>query len=571
MTQGIEVVLAGKDGASAVIAGVNQQLANTGKQAAAAGGGLQTMGREIQTTGRSAGAALGILTRFNLLPGSVGIVTQSVAGLGVALKGLMANPIILIATALAAAGMAVYGLVKKTEERNKRIADLEEERKIASAQTEAEILQIKLNHLNNEQGKHREYSAEWVEIEKEKIRLAKQLNDEWFDAIEARNRANADYVLKEKLFKATSEKEKLVIERNALLESINLLNQRRLAGEDVESKISEARGKAQDLTHKMISLEKQDEAERIAIAQEVEDEKEKILKKEAAAWRAVNEQQAAEGIEYNDKAFKAYIGHKQKMADADRKADEEWQEANKKRLEKESELLEELEKEQAEYLARVIDMFGGASMALTESYVGYLDAKDTAEQNQINKEWRAQENALKQDALRQKEKIGHTADAAERRAAIEDQLAASLINLERDKQGQIDSLNREMLERNKLLRTFQIAADAAAAIWKGYAELGPYAGTGFALLVVGKAGLDIAAIQAQEYQTDPGEVKYVSGPRTLSVPAVVHGGETISRGGSPGGTTVIVQGDVFGWDESMDRIGQGLYFRSRVTGQKAQV
>jgi hypothetical protein len=45
---------------------------------------------------------------------------------------------------------------------------------------------------------------------------------------------------------------------------------------------------------------------------------------------------------------------------------------------------------------------------------------------------------------------------------------------------------------------------------------------------------------------------------------VVHGGEMIGRGSV--GPSLVIQGDIYGWDESVERIRSSLYNRHKLTG-----
>lgn len=69
------------------------------------------------------------------------------------------------------------------------------------------------------------------------------------------------------------------------------------------------------------------------------------------------------------------------------------------------------------------------------------------------------------------------------------------------------------------------------------------------------------------FQTSPGMAKIVPGSPLQAVPIIAHGGETISRGGSGGGLTVIVQGSMFNADETVEAIRSGLHDNRINTGR----
>jgi len=59
---------------------------------------------------------LSLIDKFAEAPGVLGAVTQSVQGLGVGFKALLANPVGLLLTAIAVAGKAIYDAFADTEE-----------------------------------------------------------------------------------------------------------------------------------------------------------------------------------------------------------------------------------------------------------------------------------------------------------------------------------------------------------------------------------------------------------------------------------------------------------------------
>jgi hypothetical protein len=70
------------------------------------------------------------------------------------------------------------------------------------------------------------------------------------------------------------------------------------------------------------------------------------------------------------------------------------------------------------------------------------------------------------------------------------------------------------------------------------------------------------------FQTHYGDTRTVPGPMNVPVPIIAHGGEVIGRpdGGGGGGLQVTVMGDVYGWDEAMERIRYGLFKHGELTG-----
>jgi tetrahydromethanopterin S-methyltransferase subunit D len=77
---------------------------------------------------------------------------------------------------------------------------------------------------------------------------------------------------------------------------------------------------------------------------------------------------------------------------------------------------------------------------------------------------------------------------------------------------------------------------------------------------------------AMSAQTHFGQMRQVPGLPGQPVPIIAHGSEIIGRpdgGGMGAGMAVTVMGDVFGWDEAMERIRNGLYNHQRFTGLSA--
>jgi hypothetical protein len=81
----------------------------------------------------------------------------------------------------------------------------------------------------------------------------------------------------------------------------------------------------------------------------------------------------------------------------------------------------------------------------------------------------------------------------------------------------------------------------------------------------------LGAIAGGQFQTHFGQMRQIPGPPGMPVPIIAHGSEIIGRpeGGMGGGLAVTVIGDVFGWDEAMERIRNGLYNHQRFTGLSA--
>ena len=77
----------------------------------------------------------------------------------------------------------------------------------------------------------------------------------------------------------------------------------------------------------------------------------------------------------------------------------------------------------------------------------------------------------------------------------------------------------------------------------------------------------MGAMTALSGQTHEGELRGIPGPPRMPVPLIAHGQEILGRpGGGLGGGNVIVQGDVYGWDEAVERIRMGLVNHERLTG-----
>ncbi|MFA6198650.1 MAG: hypothetical protein WC734_05910 [Patescibacteria group bacterium] len=70
-------------------------------------------------------------------------------------------------------------------------------------------------------------------------------------------------------------------------------------------------------------------------------------------------------------------------------------------------------------------------------------------------------------------------------------------------------------------------------------------------------------------QADTGATSRVPGAFGMPVPIIAHGGEIIGRPEGGGGPSIVIQGDVYGWDETIERIRSGLYTHSRRTGMSA--
>ncbi|MEO0205868.1 MAG: hypothetical protein ABIL22_04240 [candidate division WOR-3 bacterium] len=89
-------------------------------------------------------------------------------------------------------------------------------------------------------------------------------------------------------------------------------------------------------------------------------------------------------------------------------------------------------------------------------------------------------------------------------------------------------------------------------------------------LVPGGGLLGIPIPRLLGFQTRFGEVLKVPGPINAPVPIIAHGQEIIGRPTGGFGNSIIVNGDIFGWDEAMERIRSGLYSHSRMTGLPVQ-
>ena len=104
-------------------------------------------------------------------------------------------------------------------------------------------------------------------------------------------------------------------------------------------------------------------------------------------------------------------------------------------------------------------------------------------------------------------------------------------------------MKRVFVDMAKQIAALIIKMVIFRALFPGGAEAGGFAGA------VGSA-LGVFQTPAQGTRTVPG-------PSNLQVPAIVHGGETISRGQSSGGGLTII-GNVFGGDAGMSELNQIL-------------
>jgi hypothetical protein len=70
------------------------------------------------------------------------------------------------------------------------------------------------------------------------------------------------------------------------------------------------------------------------------------------------------------------------------------------------------------------------------------------------------------------------------------------------------------------------------------------------------------------FQTHVGQSRVIPGPPGMPMPIIAHGQEIIGRSSlsANGGLNVTVLGDVYGWDESIERLRSGLYNHQRITG-----
>lgn len=151
-------------------------------------------------------------------------------------------------------------------------------------------------------------------------------------------------------------------------------------------------------------------------------------------------------------------------------------------------------------------------------------------------------------------------------ALINSKLAAEEIG-----QAEADKAIRASLEKKKNAQALSLLADTGQAIIAGYAQLGPVGGLVNQVFVEGLALFALSDIQAQSYQTRPGQFKEVPGPASQPVPAILHGGEKVGRfdTGSMGGITINIQGDVLNSDDTLAAINDGLREYRQRTGAEA--
>ena len=85
-------------------------------------------------------------------------------------------------------------------------------------------------------------------------------------------------------------------------------------------------------------------------------------------------------------------------------------------------------------------------------------------------------------------------------------------------------------------------------------------------------GLGAGQLMGFSGQTREGELRGIPGPPMQPLPIVAHGQEIIGRpgGGGFGNGAIIVQGDIYGWDESVERLRTGLFNHSQNTGLPVQ-
>lgn len=72
------------------------------------------------------------------------------------------------------------------------------------------------------------------------------------------------------------------------------------------------------------------------------------------------------------------------------------------------------------------------------------------------------------------------------------------------------------------------------------------------------------------FQTGFGETRVVPGPPGMPMPIMAHGQEIIGRPMSSSAPGLVVNGDIYGWAESMEKIRDGLYQHTRLTGLPVQ-
>jgi aspartate 1-decarboxylase len=191
-------------------------------------------------------------------------------------------------------------------------------------------------------------------------------------------------------------------------------------------------------------------------------------------------------------------------------------------------------------------------------------------EKRINNEFAAREKSLTAWAKAEKKRLVAAGATADQLQALDETIAAKAEALDNEKVGVIDANNSKIVAMEKKLKIISILVSSAQAIMQGYAQLGPIGGTAWAITMAGITGIQIAAVAKQSYQTDDGEYKMVPGNRGMEVPATLHGGEVVGR--PPfGGGGIVVNGDIYGWDEAVERLRNGLYQRQRRTGLAATI
>lgn len=124
------------------------------------------------------------------------------------------------------------------------------------------------------------------------------------------------------------------------------------------------------------------------------------------------------------------------------------------------------------------------------------------------------------------------------------------------------------------------ATDKLEGLWEGFKQsiINMLADIGARLfmygLLQGLAGpggkiLGTAIEKLVGFQTDMGQTRRIPGPPGVPVPILAHGQEIIGRPQNFGGGGIAVYGDIYGWDEAVERMRMGLVNHARSTGLTA--
>jgi len=104
------------------------------------------------------------------------------------------------------------------------------------------------------------------------------------------------------------------------------------------------------------------------------------------------------------------------------------------------------------------------------------------------------------------------------------------------------SLNKKFVGIAKAAALADATIQGVLAIQRALASAPPPFNFILASAVGAQAIANIAKIKSQSFQTPFGQDRIVPGPSNQAIPAIVHGGERIGRGGGGGGITVNFNG-----------------------------